>query len=96
MNQQMHISLSSTEKKTFHKKKFQLISELVKDLFDHKKIQGCFKTISNLIISTLISSNETSPLDIYDVDEEIEEKMTEECRNILERELFRLSNDLPN
>lgn len=92
----MEISLISADKITIQKEKYQLISELVKDLFNHKEKQGCFKTISNLIISTLISSDETSSIDIFNIDDEFEENITEECRNILERELFKLSNDLPN
>ncbi|MBY8982358.1 MAG: hypothetical protein KGD57_05385 [Candidatus Lokiarchaeota archaeon] len=96
MDQQMEISLYSSDISAVHRKKFDLISELVKDLFKHRNKQVCVKSISNLIISTLISSDENSPLDIYNIDEELEEEMNEECRNILERELFRLSNDLPN
>ena len=96
MDQQMNICLYSIDPKLMEKKKFELLSKLVEDLFKHKGKQGCFITISNLIISALISSEENAPLDIYNVGNDSNEEMNHECRNVLERELFKLSNDLPN
>ncbi len=96
LDQQMEISLYSADKKVMQRKKYELISELIRDLFKYRGKQECFKTISNLIISALISFDENSPIDIYNIDEDINEEMNEDCKNILERELFRLSSELPN
>ena len=45
--------------------KFQLISELVNDLFKYKNCRDCFINISNLIILFLTIFEKDSPFDMY-------------------------------
>lgn len=52
-------------KKIVQKCKFQLISELVSDLFKYKNCRDCFINISNLIILFLTIFEKDSPFDIY-------------------------------
>ncbi|MBD3227254.1 MAG: hypothetical protein GF329_03620 [Candidatus Lokiarchaeota archaeon] len=95
MDIQMELS-SAQNKKVKERKRFELISKLVNDLFKYKERKGCYDTISSLIISTLISSEENCPIDIYNADDELFEDMDYECKKVLESELFRFSNELPN
>jgi len=95
MDIQMELS-SAQNKKVKERKRFELISKLVNDLFKYKDRKGCYDTISSLIISTLISSEEDCPIDIYDSDDELFDDMDYDCKKILESELFRYSNELPN
>ncbi|MBD3196002.1 MAG: hypothetical protein GF317_13170 [Candidatus Lokiarchaeota archaeon] len=87
--------MRSGDKKEIQKRKFELVSKLVSDLFKYKGRKGCYNTISNLIISSLISFDD-SPIDIFSDEDDYEEEMDESCKKILERELFEFSNDLPN
>lgn len=95
MDMQIEISFAHN-KKIKQRKRFELISKLVNDLFKYKDREGCYNTISNLIVSALISSDSECPIDIYNTDENHFDKMDFECKKILESEIFRLSNELPN
>jgi hypothetical protein len=93
----IQIELSSAQnERTKQRKRFSLITKLVNDLFKYKERKGCYETISNLIVSTLISSDMDCPLDIYSCKDDSFEDIDYECKKILESELFEFSNELPN
>ncbi|MBD3214908.1 MAG: hypothetical protein GF311_20010 [Candidatus Lokiarchaeota archaeon] len=93
----IQMELSSTQNKRIkQRKRFSLITKLVNDLFKYKERKGCYETISNLIVSTLISSDMDCPLDIYTCNNDEFEDIDYECKKLLESELFEFSNELPN
>ena len=67
--------------------KFQLISELVNDLFKYKNCRDCFINISNLIILFLTIFEKDSPFDTYSgYEEEDLIDNSADFRNILKEE----------
>ncbi|MHA1439733.1 MAG: hypothetical protein ACTSPD_19470 [Promethearchaeota archaeon] len=75
------------DKSEFQKKKFNLISNLVSDLFDFKNSREHFSELSNLIVTSLISLNENSVIDIYSEDEKNNsEKINSYHKKILKQE----------
>jgi len=94
MGKQIEITYAQN-KRIKQRKKFELVSNLVGDLFKYKERKGCYNTISNLIISALLSTDDESPIDIYD-NEGFLDEMDFEFKKILECEIFSISNELPN
>ena len=79
--------LHKFEKEKIQKCKFELISELVNDLFKHKNCRDCFINISNLIILFLTVFEKDSPFDIYsEYEEENSIEKDDEYKQILKRE----------
>lgn len=99
LEKQIEICFSETlGEKEQQKRKYQLLLDLVKDLFKYKNSTLCYKTINNLIIASLMMYNEKYPLDIYDlmVEEFQLKKDNEEYREILREELNHLSLEVLN
>ncbi|MFO7797330.1 MAG: hypothetical protein ACQERB_09420 [Promethearchaeati archaeon] len=94
MGKQIEITYAQN-KRIKQKKKFELVSKLVDDLFKYKERTGCYSTISNLIISALLSTDYECPIDIYDNNGCLDERDLE-FKKILQCEIFSLSNELPN
>jgi hypothetical protein len=97
---QLKIFSDSIDPNEVQKKKFQILLKLVFDLFKYKNSKKCFKTISNLIITTLLSFEENTPLDSYSEGgnelENLENDIKKESKQILLKELFKMNNQLPN
>lgn len=97
---QLTIFSDSTDPTELQKKKFQILLKLVFDLFKYKNSKKCFKTISNLIITTLLSFEDNAPIDSYSESgnelENLENDIKKESKQILLEELFKMNNQLPN
>jgi hypothetical protein len=66
------------EIKETQKQKFQYITTLVDDLFDHKNSQKAYNTISNLIVTSLTSFDDNLPADLFSGKREQQKEIVEE------------------
>ena len=81
-------SINSYDKVELQKKKFNLISKLVANLFKYKNSKICYNSISNLISSSLTSLGKDYPIDIhYGKSEDLFNMLNGESRVILEKEV---------
>jgi hypothetical protein len=100
LERQIEVCFSTTLKeKEKQRKKYDILMELVQDLFKYKNSTVCYSTISNLIIASLMMYNEDYPLDIYDLlVEEFKTKKDndEDYKQILRDELNQFSIEVLN
>ncbi|MFX1383118.1 MAG: hypothetical protein ACFFBP_11810 [Promethearchaeota archaeon] len=62
--------LNKQNEKDLQKKKFQLISKLIENLYQHKNSREHFNLISNQLILLLTLSHQKKPFDIFFEEEE--------------------------
>ncbi len=62
-------SLNKKDKKELQKQKFELISKLIDQIYQHKNSREHFNLISNQLILLLTLSNQKKSFDIYSEDE---------------------------
>ncbi|MEJ2250511.1 MAG: hypothetical protein P8Y70_15825 [Candidatus Lokiarchaeota archaeon] len=100
IDSQLEAISSSSDQNEVQKKKFQILSKLVSDLFKYRDSTKCIKTISNLIITTLISFEETHDVDCYSENgssfNELDNNFKREGKHILLKELFKSNDHLLN
>lgn len=79
------------------KLKFEILTELIRDLFKYKNSKKCFTTISNLITTCLLSFEETYPLDLcFEESEQLKFEDDDEIKKLLANELDIDLEELPN
>ena len=82
-------SQDSINNKQLQRKKFDLLSKLVADLFNHKNSRVCFNNISNLIILILNIYIDKFPIDIFSLEKENSQKMqNSKYKQILKEEFL--------
>ncbi|MBN1801161.1 MAG: hypothetical protein JW891_06610, partial [Candidatus Lokiarchaeota archaeon] len=80
--------LIKKEKRELQKKKFNIINNLINDLYNHKNSREHFKLISNQIILLLTLTNQKRGFDLFFDDNEKEEFEDKEIlKNMLKNEL---------
>ncbi|TXT55563.1 MAG: hypothetical protein BAJALOKI2v1_650011 [Promethearchaeota archaeon] len=98
LERQIEITFNTPDKTEQQKLSYELLSKLVRDLFKYKNSDLCYKTISNLIIVSLMMFNNDYPLDIYElmIEDTKIQKDDGEYKKILKDELNHLTLELPN
>ncbi len=71
------------------RKRFRILNNLVNDLFRFKNSRESYQTISNLIVTILLSFEENTPIDIYSskknisVNKKLQEILKEESKHMV-------------
>ena len=91
----LDITLRLQEKKKLDKEKiqkfkFNLISELISTLFNHKNCKDHFTDISNLIVTFLTALETNNPVDMYTEYHEMKSKELDFDRKNILRDEFNL------
>ena len=90
---------TSSDQCEIQKRRFEILSKLVSDLFKYRNSRKCIKTISNLIITTLLTFEDNDSVDFYSEGnrmENLDEDFKREGKKLLLGELFKMNNSLPN
>jgi len=80
----------ASNKRSFQKKKFEMLSKFIADLFNCNNSRECFNNISSLIILILNIYNEKFPVDIYSLNtDDFLKKSNSKYKLILKEEFLK-------